>query len=150
MPLLLSLPVSLYTLPAPRHLLPPPLPSRLSLQSLPLEQLVFSIASQRFKEAPVSGPSTIRLFFHDCFVDGCDASILISGRGTVREAFDNRNLAVEAFETVNRVKAVLEANCLDVVSLLSGSPFPNPVSLLLSLSAPPSPFPSPLSLVPYL
>ncbi|KAF3774145.1 Cationic amino acid transporter 3 [Nymphaea thermarum] len=57
---------------------------------------------------------------------GCDASIRISGRGTVREAFDNRNLAVEAFETVNRAKAVLEANCLDVVSLLSGSPFPNP------------------------
>ncbi|XP_031494546.1 peroxidase 19-like isoform X1 [Nymphaea colorata] len=81
-----------------------------------LEQLVFSVASQRFKEAPVSGPSTIRLFFHDCFVDGCDASILISGRGTEREAFDNRNLAVEAFETVNRAKAVVEANCPGVVS----------------------------------
>lgn len=33
-----------------------------------LEQLVGSVTSQQFKEAPVSGPATIRLFFHDCFV----------------------------------------------------------------------------------
>jgi peroxidase len=34
-----------------------------------LEQLVGSVTSQQFKEAPVSGPATIRLFFHDCFVE---------------------------------------------------------------------------------
>lgn len=34
-----------------------------------LEQLIGSITSQQFKEAPVSGPATIRIFFHDCFVE---------------------------------------------------------------------------------
>lgn len=34
-----------------------------------LESLVGSVTSQRFKEAPVSAPATIRLFFHDCFVE---------------------------------------------------------------------------------
>lgn len=34
-----------------------------------VEQLIGSITSQQFKESPVSGPATIRLFFHDCFVE---------------------------------------------------------------------------------
>lgn len=33
-----------------------------------LEQLVASVTSQQFHDAPVSAPATIRLFFHDCFV----------------------------------------------------------------------------------
>ncbi|XP_031473954.1 peroxidase 19-like [Nymphaea colorata] len=81
-----------------------------------LEQLVFSVTSQRFKEAPVSAPSTIRLFFHDCFVEGCDASILISGPGSEREAVDNEDLAPEAFESVGTAKAVVESKCPGVVS----------------------------------
>ncbi|KAF3788402.1 Peroxidase 19 [Nymphaea thermarum] len=81
-----------------------------------LEQLVFSVTSQRFKEAPVSAPSTIRLFFHDCFVEGCDASILITGPGSEREALDNEYLAAEAFESVGTAKAVVESKCPGVVS----------------------------------
>ena len=34
-----------------------------------LEQFIGSITSRQFKESPVSGPATIRLFFHDCFVE---------------------------------------------------------------------------------
>ncbi|GER31768.1 peroxidase superfamily protein [Striga asiatica] len=34
-----------------------------------LDQLVASVTSQQFKEAPISAPATIRLFFHDCFVE---------------------------------------------------------------------------------
>lgn len=34
-----------------------------------IEQLVGSVTSQQFKESPVSGPATIRLLFHDCFVE---------------------------------------------------------------------------------
>jgi peroxidase len=34
-----------------------------------LEQLVGSVTSQQFKQSPVSGPATIRLLFHDCFVE---------------------------------------------------------------------------------
>lgn len=34
-----------------------------------LEQLVSSITNQQFRDAPVSAPATLRLFFHDCFVE---------------------------------------------------------------------------------
>lgn len=34
-----------------------------------VEQLVASVTGQQFRNSPVSGPATIRLFFHDCFVE---------------------------------------------------------------------------------
>lgn len=34
-----------------------------------LEQLVSAVTSKQVKDAPVSAPATIRLFFSDCFVD---------------------------------------------------------------------------------
>ncbi|KAL3643490.1 Peroxidase 19 [Castilleja foliolosa] len=86
-----------------------------------LDQLVASITSQQFKEAPVSAPATIRLFFHDCFVEGCDGSVLISSRAGNKElaekdAEDNKELAVEAFESVNKAKALVESKCPGLVS----------------------------------
>uniref|UniRef100_A0A6N2KZQ6 Peroxidase n=1 Tax=Salix viminalis TaxID=40686 RepID=A0A6N2KZQ6_SALVM len=86
-----------------------------------LEQIVGSVTSQQFKEAPVSGPATIRLFFHDCFVEGCDASILIStnpGSKEVAEkdAEDNKDLRVEAFQTINMAKELVERKCPGIVS----------------------------------
>ncbi|GFP97562.1 peroxidase 19 [Phtheirospermum japonicum] len=86
-----------------------------------LDQLVASITSQQFKEAPVSAPATIRLFFHDCFVEGCDGLVLISSSPGNKElaekdAEDNKELAVEAFESVNKAKALVESKCPGVVS----------------------------------
>ncbi|XP_010260397.1 PREDICTED: peroxidase 19 [Nelumbo nucifera] len=84
-----------------------------------LEQLVASVTSQQYRESPISGPSTIRLFFHDCFVEGCDASILIASRpGSMAEkdAQDNKNLPVEAFGSIRKAKALVEEKCPGVVS----------------------------------
>ncbi|KAF5729146.1 peroxidase 19-like [Tripterygium wilfordii] len=87
-----------------------------------VEQLIGSVTSQQFKEAPVSAPATIRLFFHDCFVEGCDGSILISsakpGSNVLPEkyAVDNKDLREEGFETVRKAKALLESKCPGVVS----------------------------------
>ncbi|KAL5576636.1 hypothetical protein UlMin_018335 [Ulmus minor] len=86
-----------------------------------LEQLVGSITSQQYKEAPVSAPATIRLFFHDCFVEGCDGSILIASKPgskmvAEKDAEDNKDLRVEAFETVRKAKALVEGKCPGVVS----------------------------------
>ncbi|KAL8460579.1 hypothetical protein ACS0TY_032198 [Phlomoides rotata] len=86
-----------------------------------LDQLVASVTSQQFKEAPVSAPATIRLFFHDCFVEGCDGSVLISSRPgskelAERDADDNKELAAEAFDTINKARAVVESKCPGVVS----------------------------------
>ncbi|XP_009793056.1 peroxidase 19-like [Nicotiana tabacum] len=86
-----------------------------------VEILVGSVTSQMFKDAPASGPATIRLFFHDCFVEGCDGSILISTKPGSKElaekdAEDNKDLAKEAFEGMNKAKAVVESKCPGVVS----------------------------------
>ncbi|KAL6574050.1 Peroxidase 19 [Orobanche hederae] len=87
-----------------------------------VDQLVASITSQQFKEAPISGPATIRLFFHDCFVEGCDGSVLISSKPGNKEelaekdAEDNKELAVEAFESIKKAKALVESKCPGTVS----------------------------------
>ncbi|KAK9268191.1 hypothetical protein L1049_010634 [Liquidambar formosana] len=86
-----------------------------------LDQLIASVTANRFQEAPISGPATIRLFFHDCFVEGCDASILISTTpGSTelaeKEAQVNKDLAVEAFDSVRQAKALVESKCPGIVS----------------------------------
>ncbi|XP_077229089.1 peroxidase superfamily protein [Tasmannia lanceolata] len=86
-----------------------------------LEQFVSSVTAQQFRQSPVSGPATIRLFFHDCFVEGCDASILLSSKpgSTVeaeKDAYDNKNLAVEAYDSVKKAKELVESKCPGVVS----------------------------------
>ncbi|GAA0184898.1 peroxidase [Lithospermum erythrorhizon] len=86
-----------------------------------VEQLVLSVTSQQFIEAPISAPATIRLFFHDCFVQGCDASILITSKPgskqlAERDAEDNKDLAMEAFECIHKAKTVVENKCPGIVS----------------------------------
>ncbi|XP_047042984.1 peroxidase 2-like [Lolium rigidum] len=56
----------------------------------------------------------IRLFFHDCFVEGCDGSVLLSGTDTERTAFPN--LSLRGFELIEEAKAKLEKHCPGIVS----------------------------------
>ncbi|XP_020690153.2 peroxidase 19 [Dendrobium catenatum] len=84
-----------------------------------VDNIVGSVTSQRHKTLPASGPATIRLFFHDCFVQGCDGSILLEAgaEGKVeRQMFENRNLGTEGFDTVNLAKAAVEKICPGLVS----------------------------------
>ncbi|KAK1382204.1 Peroxidase [Heracleum sosnowskyi] len=86
-----------------------------------VDQLVATVTSQQFKEVPISGPATIRLFFHDCFVEGCDGSVLISTKPgskqwAEKDAEDNKDLAVEAFDSIKKAKSLLETKCPGVVS----------------------------------
>ncbi|CAI9755591.1 unnamed protein product [Fraxinus pennsylvanica] len=56
----------------------------------------------------------LRLFFHDCFVEGCDASILLQGNDTERS--DPANKSLGAFSVIDSAKRVLEIFCPGVVS----------------------------------
>ncbi|KAI4381003.1 hypothetical protein MLD38_007122 [Melastoma candidum] len=56
----------------------------------------------------------LRLVFHDCFVEGCDASILLKGNGT--EGSDPANLSLGGFSVIDSVKRVLEIFCPGIVS----------------------------------
>ncbi|KAI4305426.1 hypothetical protein L6164_028794 [Bauhinia variegata] len=64
------------------------------------------------------GASLLRLHFHDCFVKGCDGSILLddtsSSRGE-KTAGPNNN-SVRGFEVIDAIKSKVEAACPGVVS----------------------------------
>ncbi|KAH7560444.1 hypothetical protein JRO89_XS10G0022300 [Xanthoceras sorbifolium] len=59
--------------------------------------------------------SLTRLHFHDCFVNGCDASLLLDGSDSEKLALANLNSA-RGFEVVDAIKAAVESQCSGVVS----------------------------------
>lgn len=64
------------------------------------------------------GASLIRLHFHDCFVDGCDGSLLLNDSTTIvseKGAGPNNNSA-RGFDVVDNIKTALESACSGIVS----------------------------------
>ncbi|XP_022866319.1 peroxidase 15-like [Olea europaea var. sylvestris] len=64
------------------------------------------------------GAKLVRLHFHDCFVDGCDGSILLDnadGIQSEKDAGPNNNSA-DGFDVVDDIKTALENVCPGVVS----------------------------------
>ncbi|XP_057825247.2 cationic peroxidase 1-like [Cryptomeria japonica] len=62
--------------------------------------------------------SLLRLHFHDCFVNGCDGSILLDDTSTVtgeKTAAPNAN-SVKGYDVIDTIKSQLEAVCSGVVS----------------------------------
>ncbi|KAG0503101.1 hypothetical protein HPP92_003173 [Vanilla planifolia] len=83
-----------------------------------VEAIVRQAVSKKLSQTFVTVPATLRLFFHDCFVEGCDASIMIqSPTGDAeKDASDNLSLAGDGFDTVIKAKQAVEATCPGVVS----------------------------------
>lgn len=64
------------------------------------------------------GASLLRLHFHDCFVNGCDASVLLDDNSTFtgeKTAGPNNN-SLRGFEVIDSIKSTLETACPGVVS----------------------------------
>uniref|UniRef100_A0A0A0KBR0 peroxidase n=2 Tax=Cucumis sativus TaxID=3659 RepID=A0A0A0KBR0_CUCSA len=64
------------------------------------------------------GASILRLFFHDCFVNGCDGSILLDDTSSFtgeKNANPNRNSA-RGFDVIDNIKTAVEKACPGVVS----------------------------------
>uniref|UniRef100_A0A2P2PVJ4 Peroxidase n=1 Tax=Rhizophora mucronata TaxID=61149 RepID=A0A2P2PVJ4_RHIMU len=64
------------------------------------------------------GASLLRLHFHDCFVNGCDGSILLDDNATFigeKTAVPNNN-SVRGFNVIDNIKTELEKTCPGVVS----------------------------------
>ncbi|KAK7319413.1 hypothetical protein RJT34_04134 [Clitoria ternatea] len=78
------------------------------------ESTVKTIVESHVKSDPSLAAGLLRMHFHDCFVTGCDGSILIAGSATERTA--PPNLSLRGFEIVDDAKTKLEALCPAVVS----------------------------------
>ncbi|KAK9715037.1 hypothetical protein RND81_06G138500 [Saponaria officinalis] len=65
--------------------------------------------------ADVTAPAALlRLLFHDCQVQGCDASILLDSRDS--EIHASRNFGIRKLEAISKIKSMLEATCPGQVS----------------------------------
>ncbi|TVU20043.1 hypothetical protein EJB05_36230, partial [Eragrostis curvula] len=61
-------------------------------------------------------PSLLRMHYHDCFVQGCDGSVMLKSRKkkAERDALPNRSM--RGFDAIERIKARLETVCPLTVS----------------------------------
>ncbi|KAG8046000.1 hypothetical protein GUJ93_ZPchr0008g12114 [Zizania palustris] len=82
------------------------------------KDIVRSIVAQAVAREPRMAASLVRLHFHDCFVKGCDASVLLDNSSSIvseKGSNPNRN-SLRGFELVDEIKVALEEACHGTVS----------------------------------
>lgn len=81
------------------------------------ETIIQDYVKQHIPNAPSLAASFLRMHFHDCFVRGCDGSVLInstSSNSAEKDAVPNQT--IRGFDFIDRVKSLVEAECPGVVS----------------------------------
>ncbi|CAN1843731.1 Peroxidase 3 [Linum perenne] len=87
-------------------------------QSCPkAEQIVLDYVKKHISNAPSLASPLLRMHFHDCFVRGCDASVMInSTSNNTAEKAATPNLTLRGFNFLDGLKSLLERECPGVVS----------------------------------
>nr|XP_043613987.1 peroxidase 60-like [Erigeron canadensis] len=83
-------------------------------RSSDVEEIVRKAVYNKFLSDRTIAPALIRMQFHDCFVNGCDASILLDGPNSEKTA--PPNLSVRGFDVIDAAKDAVEKVCAGVVS----------------------------------
>ncbi|KAK9748736.1 hypothetical protein RND81_02G076800 [Saponaria officinalis] len=84
-----------------------------------LEAIVRGHLANVFKKDITQSAGLLRLHFHDCFVQGCDGSVLLDGSASgpsEQNAPPNLSLRAEAFQIINDLRALVQSTCGRVVS----------------------------------
>lgn len=89
-------------------------------QSCPnLDNIIRDVVTTKQISNPTTAAGTLRLFFHDCMIGGCDTSVLISSNSfnkAERDADINLSLPGDAFDVIVRAKTAVELSCPGIVS----------------------------------
>ncbi|KAI4346536.1 hypothetical protein L6164_007425 [Bauhinia variegata] len=84
-----------------------------------LKSIIRTQLKKVFKKNIGQAAGLLRLHFHDCFVQGCDGSVLLDGSASgpsEQDAPPNLSLRAEAFEIINDLRARVHKRCGRVVS----------------------------------
>ncbi|KAM2334011.1 hypothetical protein ACFXTH_011616 [Malus domestica] len=83
-----------------------------------LEQIVTDVVAKAVETDQKLPAGLIRLFFHDCFVKGCDASILLDATPSDEpvEMQSPASGGIRGIEVIDEIKARLEQECPETVS----------------------------------
>ncbi|CAO1939325.1 unnamed protein product [Urochloa humidicola] len=96
-----------------------------------VESIVRGVMAKKVQQTATTIGATVRLFFHDCFVQGCDASVIVASAGNNTAEKDHPNnlsLAGDGFDAVIRAKAAVDAvprcrnkvSCADILAMGHG------------------------------
>lgn len=83
-----------------------------------VERIVLGVMYQAVQNETRLAASILRLHFHDCFVNGCDASVLLDDTPKLRgeKTAGPNNNSLRGFEVIDIIKSQLEYWCPGVVS----------------------------------
>ncbi|KAG8043996.1 hypothetical protein GUJ93_ZPchr0458g22431 [Zizania palustris] len=74
----------------------------------------------------------IRIFFHDCFPQGCDASVYLKGPNSEQDMGPNKSLQQRALQLVENIRAKVHAACGPTVSCTDISALATRAAVVLS------------------
>ncbi|KAG6788942.1 hypothetical protein POTOM_005020 [Populus tomentosa] len=81
------------------------------------ERIIRRVVHELYEVNSSVAPALLRLVFHDCFIEGCDASILLdaaTGIDSEKDSPPNKNL--KGFDIIDKIKSEIEMVCPGVVS----------------------------------
>ncbi|XVE55119.1 hypothetical protein DITRI_Ditri03aG0135100 [Diplodiscus trichospermus] len=84
-----------------------------------IESIIRNQLNKVFKEDIGQAAGLLRLHFHDCFVQGCDASVLLDGSASgpsEQDAPPNLSLRAKSFEIIDDLRERVHKECGRVVS----------------------------------
>ncbi|KAG0583920.1 hypothetical protein KC19_3G171900 [Ceratodon purpureus] len=79
-----------------------------------VESIIFDSMRASYKADKTVAPGVLRLAYHDCFVRGCDASLLLDGSNVEKSSTINAGL--HGFDAIDAAKEAVEKQCPNVVS----------------------------------